>query len=70
MSYDFAVTGASPDQVVEIKVKGKVLKVRVLRFLLDSGNEEVLVTNLFDESLGIQEFKRIYLRRWGIGVSR
>jgi hypothetical protein len=55
-----------PDQMVEIKKKGKVIKVRVLRFLLESGVEEVLVTNLWDESLGIQQFKELYFRRWGI----
>jgi hypothetical protein len=55
-----------PDQIVEIKLKGKVLKVRMLRFLLDSGVEEVLVTNLWDENLGIQQFKKLYFRRWGI----
>ena len=55
-----------PDQIVEIKVDGKTIKVRVLRFLLDSEVEEVLVTNLWDESLGIQEFKALYFKRWGI----
>ena len=57
-----------PDQIVEIKVDGKTIKVRVLRFLLDSEVEEVLVTNLWDESLGIQEFKALYFKRWGIEV--
>ena len=36
--------------------------------MLDSGVEEILVTNLFDESLGIQEFKELYFKRWGIEV--
>ena len=58
-----------PDQVVEINVNGKTIKVRVLRFMLDSGIEEVLVSNLWDESLGIQEFKALYFKWWGIGVS-
>ncbi|WP_459931746.1 transposase, partial [Desulfosporosinus burensis] len=57
-----------PDQIVEIKVEGKRIKVRVLRFMLDSEVEEVLVTNLFDETLGIQEFKALYFKRWGIEV--
>lgn len=57
-----------PDQIIELlDKKGQwKLKVRVLRFLLDSGEEEVLVTNLFDEELGIQEFKELYFKRWGI----
>lgn len=57
-----------PDQIVQINVGGKTIKVRVLRFMLDSGVEEVLVTNLLEESLGIQEFKALYFRRWGIEV--
>jgi hypothetical protein len=57
-----------PDQIVEINVNGKTIKVRVLRFMLDSGIEEVLVSNLWDESLGIQEFKALYFKRWGIEV--
>jgi len=57
-----------PDQIVEIKVDGKTIKVRVVRFMLDSEVEEVLVTNLLDENLGIQEFKALYFKRWGIEV--
>ena len=55
-----------PDQIAEIKVDGKTIKVRVLRFMLDSEVEKVLVTNLWEESLGIQEFKALYFKRWGI----
>lgn len=35
---------------------------------MDSGEEEVLLTNLFDEDLGVQEFKELYFKRWGIEV--
>ena len=55
-----------PNQIVQIKVNGKTINVRVIRFMLDSGVEEVLVSNLWDESLGIQEFKALYFKRWGI----
>ena len=54
------------DQIVQIKVDGKTIKVRVLRFMLDSEVEEILVTNLLEESLGIQEFKALYFKRWSI----
>ena len=57
-----------PDQIVKIKVDGKTIKVRVIRFMLDSGVEEVLVSNLLEESLGIREFKALYFKRWGIEV--
>ncbi|WP_237721508.1 transposase [Paenisporosarcina sp. TG20] len=55
-----------PDQVIEINVDGKMIRLRVLRFLLDSGIEEVLVTDLLDEDLGIQEFKELYFKRWEV----
>ncbi len=59
-----------PDQIINLHVKKghPRLSIRVVRFILDSGEEEVLVTNLFDESLGIQEFKELYFMRWGIEV--
>jgi len=57
-----------PDQIIQINVGNETIKVRVLRFMLDSGVEEVLVSNLFEESFGIQEFKTLYFRRWGIEV--
>ena len=57
-----------PDHIVEFKGDKKLFNMRVLRFMLDSGVEEVLVTNLWDETLGIQEFKALYFKRWGIEV--
>ncbi|MDW7650472.1 MAG: transposase [Bacillota bacterium] len=44
------------------------LNVRVIRLILDSGEEEVLVTNVFDENFSIKEFKELYFKRWGIEV--
>ena len=55
-----------PDQVIEIIVDRKPIRIRVVRLVLDSGEEEVLITNLLDESLSIEEFKVLYFRRWGI----
>ena len=43
------------------------IKVRFVRVLLDTGEYEVLVTNLFDEEeFPTEEFKTIYYLRWGI----
>ena len=58
-----------PDQSIELLFKGQLIPLRVVRFLLDTGEEEVLVTNLLDEKLSLHEFKVLYFRRWGIGVS-
>ena len=56
------------DQIVKMKVDGQVIFMRVIRLMLDSGEEEILVTNLLDENFSIQEFKALYFRRWGIEV--
>ena len=57
-----------PDQAIELHFKGQIIPLRVVRFLLDTGEEEVLVTNLLEEKLTLQEFKMLYFRRWGIEV--
>ncbi len=54
------------DQTVEIKIDKKAVKIRVLRFRLDSGEEEILITNLLDDVYGWKDFKTIYAKRWGI----
>ena len=55
-----------PDEIKEVKIGKKTLKVRIIGFLLDSDEEEILVTNLTDESFDIKDFKELYFKRWGI----
>ena len=54
------------DQVITIKYNKKLYSARVIRFFLESGIEEILITNLFDESLDVEAFKELYFKRWGI----
>ncbi len=56
------------DQLIKIKYGKKAYTVRVVRFLLDSGIEEILLTNLFDENLKLSDFKTLYFKRWGIEI--
>lgn len=42
------------------------LAFRVVRFRLDSGSYECLLTNLPKEDFGIKELKEVYRMRWGI----
>lgn len=59
----------SPARAKEIKELNlpNEIKVRFVRVLLDTGEYEVLVTNLFDEEeFPTEEFKTIYYLRWGI----
>lgn len=57
-----------PDQIIRIKSGKDTCRVRVLRFMLPSGVEEVLITNLFNEEYTIEDFKVLYFKRWGIEV--
>lgn len=44
-------------------------RLRVIRFILDNGDEEIIITNLFDTSLSVQDFKELYHLRWSIETS-
>jgi hypothetical protein len=67
-TFSKAIIGAkNPDQVIEVKdVNGKLIKIRVIRLLLDSGEEEILITNLLDETICVDDFKKLYFKRWKI----
>lgn len=60
------VNVTNKDQIIKIKYNKTPLKVRVLKFDLDSGVTEILVTNVFDETFSISDFKELYFKRWGI----
>ena len=42
------------------------LKIRVIRIALKNGDEEILLTNLFNKSFKEQDFAELYHMRWGI----
>ena len=56
------------DVIVEHKFShiSKALRFRVITISLESGENEYLVTNVFDEDLGIDDFAALYRCRWGI----
>jgi hypothetical protein len=56
------------DQIIKIKNANGVFSVRLVRFMLDSGEEEILLTSLMDKSLDIECFKKLYFMRWGIEI--
>ena len=57
-----------PDQIITIKNGKDTCRVRILRFMLPSGIEEVLITSLFNEKFTIEVFKELYFKRWGIEI--
>ncbi|HEY5589013.1 MAG TPA: IS4 family transposase, partial [Candidatus Paceibacterota bacterium] len=68
VSFKSLVNVKGEDQIVEIKNKKETLKVRVLKFQLDSGVTEILITNVFEETFRVYDFKELYFKRWGIEV--
>jgi len=56
------------DQIVEIFYNGEAHKCRVLRFMLPSGEEEILITSLLDNKYSIKDFKKLYFLRLGIEI--
>jgi hypothetical protein len=52
------------DGYMWLEKDGERIHVRVIKFLLDSGEEEVLITNITDKRLGKNAFKKLYFRRW------
>jgi hypothetical protein len=57
----------SKDEYVEIiNEDGKILKTRVVKVMLDSEQEEILITNLTPDEFNTAEMKELYFRRWNI----
>ena len=57
---------SKPDGYVWLKQCDKRIHVRVIKFCLDSGEEEVLLTNITDRRLGKNAFKKLYFMRWPV----
>jgi len=56
------------DGYIWLEKDGKSIHVRVIKFTLDSGEEEVLITNITDRRLGKNAFKKLYFMRWPVEV--
>lgn len=54
-------------QGLEFKI-GDSIRIRVIKFKLDSGQEEILITNLTKEKFSFDEAKEVYFKRWGIEI--
>jgi len=56
------------DGYVFLKKGEKCIHVRVVKFMLDSGEEEMLLTNITDKRLGKNAFKKLYFMRWPVEI--
>jgi hypothetical protein len=66
LSFKSLVNLKGEDQIVEIKHKKETLKVRALKFPLDSGVTEILITNVFEQTFTVSDFKELYFKWWGL----
>jgi len=54
------------DHRIELKQGEEKFHLRVLKFRLDGGEEETLLTDLQEKKIGIKAFKALYFKRWPI----
>jgi hypothetical protein len=54
------------DEIVEFRYKGEKYKLRVIKIILDTGEEEILISSILDKSFNYNDFKELYFKRWGI----
>jgi hypothetical protein len=56
------------DTVVDVVSGKKQYKIRVLKIILCTGEEEILITSLLNKDMTVEDFKALYFKRWGIEV--
>jgi len=54
------------DHLIELEHGQEKILVRVLKFYLDGGEEETLITSIKERQIGIKGFKALYFKRWPI----
>ena len=59
---------SSRNEKVSFEFKGKCYTVRIFKLILESGEQEILVTNLVAKHLSRKEVGELYFKRWGIEV--
>lgn len=48
------------------KLKDRSFTLRVIRFPIGDGKDEILITNIFDNQFSVNDFKDLYKMRWSI----
>lgn len=56
------------DEEITFRHTGYDYTIRVVKFALNDATEEILVTNVFDKSFTVDDFKILYFKRWGIEI--
>jgi methanogenic corrinoid protein MtbC1 len=58
------VNESKNNEIINYTYNNKKCSLRVIKFLLPSGEIETLITDIFDENFTTQEFKELYAKRW------
>lgn len=58
----------SNDVYIWLEQDGKRIHIRVIKFMLESGETETLITNITDKRLGVKAFKKLYFMRWPVEI--
>ena len=56
------------DQTILMNSNKMSYRVRVVRLMLESGQEEILLTSLLDEKFTLTVLKELYFKRWSIEI--
>ena len=56
------------DQIINVNYEGKTLVIRVINIILQTGEVEKLITNVYDKNYSNEDFRELYFKRWGIEV--
>ena len=62
------IAGGLVDTIIKLSVENQhYIKIRLTRIILDNGEEEYLVSSLFDQNkFTISQLKELYHKRWGV----
>ncbi len=60
------ITGNDCEITHKFKNLNSVVKIRIIRFQISDGNNEILITNIFDKNFTIDNFAKLYHMRWTI----
>lgn len=54
------------DEIIKFRYKREEYQLRVIKVMLETGEAEILITSILDQSFSNKDFKGLYFKRWGI----
>lgn len=66
LSFKLIQSIGSHDSILDYKFKGEIKKLRIIKVQISDTETEVLVTNMYDNTITPSKFKELYFLRWGV----